>query len=141
MKLLEVRAQNFGVFSQRRFAFGDSGFALVHGPNEAGKSTLLQLLRELLFGFPHSSPFAFAGAGQMSAEAEALLQDGRRLNFKRRKGRSQTVEGTVNGSTTALDHDRLMQLLGQPSASFYQNVFAFSLTELAGGADSFKNAG
>lgn len=141
MKLLEVRAQNFGVFSQRRFAFGDSGFALVHGPNEAGKSTLLQLLRELLFGFPHSSPFAFAGAGQMAAEAEAVLQDGRRLNFKRRKGRSQTIEGTVDGSTAALDHDRLMQLLGQPSASFYQNVFAFSLTELAAGADSFKNAG
>ena len=108
MKLLEVRAHNFGVFSQRRFAFGDSGFALVHGPNEASKSTLLQLLRELLFGFPHSSPFAFAGAGQMAAEAEAVLQDGRRLNFKRRKGRSQTIEGTVDGSSAALDHDRLM---------------------------------
>ena len=42
-----------------RFGFGDGRFHLVCGPNEAGKTTLLQLIRELLFGFAVRNPYAF----------------------------------------------------------------------------------
>ena len=31
----------------------DQTFQLIHGDNEAGKSTIYQFIREILFGFPH----------------------------------------------------------------------------------------
>lgn len=138
MRLLELRAQNFGVFQNRQFEFGDEGLVLVSGPNEAGKSTLLQLVREVLFGFPHSS--SYAGDGPMMAEATALLGDGSRLVFRRRKGRANVVEGRIEPDGTNVDEARLAQLLGHTRPALYHNVFAFSLTELGEGANSFKNA-
>lgn len=32
------------------------GLIIVYGPNEAGKSTLLNAIRDLLYGVPHTSP-------------------------------------------------------------------------------------
>ncbi len=138
MKLLEIRAQNFGAFRDRHFDLGEDGFVLVSGPNEAGKSTLLQLVREVLFGFPHSSSYAVDGA--MQAEAIAALRDGSRLTFRRRKGRKDVVEGRIEPGGAAVDEAKLMHLLGHTRPALYQNVFAFSLTELGDGASSFTRA-
>ena len=60
MKLRQLEIENFGLFSGQLFEFDHSGFQLVIGPNEAGKSTLLQLVRELLFGFQVQNAYAFA---------------------------------------------------------------------------------
>lgn len=141
MKLLDVRAQNYGVFKQRHLDFGNANVVLVHGPNEAGKSTLLQLLRELLFGFPHSSPYAFDGAGAMNVEATCLLRDQQRLQFARRKGRGVTVQGRLEPSGEEVNDEALARLLGHATAPLYNHLFAFSLTELAAGEDSLKSAG
>lgn len=141
MKLLEVRAQNYGVFKQRHLDFGNANVVLVHGPNEAGKSTLLQLLRELLFGFPHSSPYAFDGAGAMNVEATCQLRDQQRLQFARRKGRGVTVQGRLDPGGEEVNDEVLARLLGHATAPLYNHLFAFSLTELAAGEDSLKSAG
>ena len=47
MKLRTLEIEHFGIFSGQKLEF-NAGFSLVFGPNEAGKSTLLQLIRELL---------------------------------------------------------------------------------------------
>lgn len=138
MRLLEIHAQNFGVFRDRHFDLGQDGFVLVSGPNEAGKSTLLQLVREVLFGFPHSSSYAVDGP--MQAEAIASLRDGSRLTFRRRKGRKDVIEGRIDPGGATVDEARLTHLLGHTRAALYQNVFAFSLTELGDGASSFQRA-
>ena len=67
MKLESLEIDRFGVFSGTKLQFAP-GFQLIYGPNEAGKSTLLQLIRELLFGFPHRSPYSF-DSGKLEAEA------------------------------------------------------------------------
>lgn len=51
MKLIELYAEEFGCFTERRFAFGE-GMNLIEGGNESGKSTLQALLRFLFYGFP-----------------------------------------------------------------------------------------
>ena len=93
MKLLEVEIEHFGVFSGSQLQFGP-GFQIIYGENEAGKSTLLQLIRELLFGFPHQSPYAFGHhQGEMAASARVELADGSLVHFRRRKGSKNKVVG------------------------------------------------
>ena len=115
------------------------GFQLIYGPNEAGKSTLLQLIRELLFGFPHRSPYSF-DSGKLEAEAAINLRDDQRVTFRRRKGRGRTVTGVIDGGATDIDDASLSRLLGNASGKLYEHVFGFSLKELASGEESLKHA-
>ena len=141
MRLLEIEVENFGMFSGTNVRLGDGAFHLVCGPNEAGKSTLLQLVRELLFGFPIRNPYAFAEHdGEMAATALAEMKDGSRIRFRRRKGTKNTVTGEVEGTGRDFNESGLIGLLGNANAEMYQNVFGFSLAELASGEASLKNA-
>jgi len=141
MKIREIDIENFGIFTDRHFDFGESSFQLIHGPNEAGKSTLLQLLRQLQFGFPTRSPYQFeTHAAEMAARALIDIADGRRISFRRRKGRTATVVGEVEGTTEMINDSALNGILGNANIDLYQHVFGFSLTELARGEESLKHA-
>ncbi|NQV26720.1 MAG: AAA family ATPase, partial [Rhodopirellula sp.] len=141
MKIREIDIENFGIFTDRHFDFGESPFQLIHGPNEAGKSTLLHLLRQILFGFPTRSPYQFeTHSGEMAARALIDVADGRRVSFRRRKGRSATVVGEVEGTTEKIDEAALNGILGNANIDLYQHVFGFSLTELSRGEESLKHA-
>ena len=50
MKIESIHIQHFGHFVNFDLAFGDQPFVLLFGQNEAGKTTLLEFLRQLLFG-------------------------------------------------------------------------------------------
>jgi len=138
MRLLELEIENFGVFADKRLEFGD-GLQLICGPNEAGKSTLLQLVREVFFGFPHSTPYDFAGrTGEMAATARIELADGRKVRYRRRKGRKGTVVGNFEDSGDAVNEATLANLLGNANAELYANIFGFSLAELSAGQKSLR---
>ena len=140
MKLLELDIENFGIFSAFQLQFG-AGFQLVYGENEAGKSTLLQLIREMLFGFPHQNPYAFERhQGEMAASARVELADGTPVCFRRRKGAKNKVVGKFENSGEAIDEARLFQMLSHASAELYQHVFGFSLSELSAGEKSLAQA-
>ncbi|MBR2010754.1 MAG: AAA family ATPase [Clostridia bacterium] len=51
MRIIELYAEEFGCFEDRRFSF-DAGLNLIEGANESGKSTLQALIRFLFYGFP-----------------------------------------------------------------------------------------
>ena len=87
MRIRELDIESFGVFRDRQMRF-DPGLQIIYGPNEAGKTTLLQLIRQLLFGFPHRNAYSLDDhAGPLCAKATVAMQDGQRLWFRRRKGR------------------------------------------------------
>ena len=141
MKLRELEIEHFGIFSGQTLEF-DPGFSLVFGPNEAGKSTLLQLIRELLFGFkPLRNPYAFDDhAGDMAASAACNMADGAHLRFRRRKGTKSEVVGSVEPSGRDIDAAALSGLLGGASKELYEQVFGFSLRELTEADESLKRA-
>ena len=138
MRLLELEIENFGIFSGKQLQFGD-GFQLISGPNEAGKSTLLQIIREVFFGFPHSSPYLFAGhSGEMAATALLALSDGREVRYRRRKGTKATVLGNFVETGDPVNEATLTSVLGNANADLYSSVFGFSLAELAAGEKSLS---
>ena len=57
MRILRLDPVAFGPFTGAPLALDDghSGLHVVYGPNEAGKSSTLRALRQMLFGIPHNS--------------------------------------------------------------------------------------
>ncbi|MTT30473.1 AAA family ATPase [Terrilactibacillus sp. BCM23-1] len=52
MKIREIQIQQFGQFDHKIYQFPSHPFLIIYGPNEAGKSTLFEVIKAVLFGFP-----------------------------------------------------------------------------------------
>ncbi|MCI1290329.1 MAG: AAA family ATPase [Lactobacillus sp.] len=60
MKLQQIEIKHFGNFNQQTFSLPDEPVLVFYGPNEAGKSTTVSFISQILFGFRklnESSPF------------------------------------------------------------------------------------
>lgn len=55
MKLKRLYIKDFGIFSHQELGPLATGLVLIGGRNRAGKSTFMQILRYLGFGFPRSA--------------------------------------------------------------------------------------
>ncbi|MEN6431141.1 MAG: AAA family ATPase [Coriobacteriales bacterium] len=55
MKLRRIEAVRFGSLVDRTLGELGDGLTIVHGPNEAGKTSFLTLVRAVLYGFPTAS--------------------------------------------------------------------------------------
>ena len=53
MRMTSLHIDDFGRFADRSFGPLERPVTVFYGPNEAGKSTLLEFVRRVLFGFPN----------------------------------------------------------------------------------------
>ena len=51
MKITRLDLDGFGVWNQLRLEEVSTGLTVIYGPNEAGKTTLLQFVRSVLYGY------------------------------------------------------------------------------------------
>lgn len=51
MKLKQIDIQHFGQFSAQKFDLDAGASSLFYGENEAGKSTIVAFIKQVLFGF------------------------------------------------------------------------------------------
>jgi len=126
------RVDGYGVLADHRVDALPPGLSVVHGPNEAGKSTLLDFVRNVLFGFPdrrHSRPAREPLRGGRHGGA-LFLTDSAGLGWtvERHAGADLVVTGP-HGATSGAPE--LARLLGGVDASVFASVFAFDLDELA----------
>lgn len=144
MRLLNVRLHGFGQFNRGLdVSFAPDRLNVVVGRNEAGKSTLLNAVGGVLFGFrdlnmvrkyePWEEHDRYAG------EAKFQLDDGRRFRVERdfRTGEARIVEETPEGDRVhyagsadprggraedALYYDLLGELLGFQDEAVFRNT-------------------
>ena len=64
---------------------------IIFGPNEAGKSTALSAIEDLLFGIPHNSPLNFLHDFSSLRVGAVLEKVGESLEIRRRKGSKETL--------------------------------------------------
>lgn len=64
---------------------------ILFGPNEAGKSTALAAVEDLLFGIPHNSPLNFLHEYASMRIGAVLESDDQTLEVRRRKGNRDTL--------------------------------------------------
>lgn len=96
MRLLRFDLKAVGPFTgvSLDLSRGDHGLHLIHGPNEAGKSSALRALSYLLFGFPETAPDRFVHEyNQLRVGALLRHGDGAELEIVRRKAHKDALRG------------------------------------------------
>jgi uncharacterized protein YhaN len=136
MKIDRVTLENFGIYTRKTLELNSAPLVLIYGPNESGKTTALNGLRQALFGFKLRTPYLTSRP--MSAEVVCRMSDGGLLEFSRRKGRGDDVTGTHNGRV--VQSQDIQGLLCNLDLASYEHLFGFSLDELREGEAALKSA-
>jgi uncharacterized protein YhaN len=126
MRIERLLLERFGHFEDFELDFGTtSRLHVVFGPNEAGKSTLLAAIGDLLFGMPPQTPYNFRHPyGALRVGARIVTRDGVALEFKRRKARTHAGTLLTLGAAEApLQDDALAPLLGGADRPLFERMF------------------
>ncbi|PIQ98039.1 MAG: hypothetical protein COV67_01060 [Nitrospinae bacterium CG11_big_fil_rev_8_21_14_0_20_56_8] len=131
MQIREIHIDAFGIFADKHLVGLKPGLNVLYGPNEAGKTSILEFIRRMLFGFPARgkktnlyTPAIGSGCG---GRLKCQLKSGDDILISRTEGRGVTIAtplSQVDGQT------ELNAFLGNASLEIYQNIYAFSLDEL-----------
>ncbi|NPE29425.1 AAA family ATPase [Methanococcoides sp. SA1] len=131
MKITDLNIDGFGKFNDLSINGLGEGLTVLHGENEAGKSTLLSFIRRMLFGFPdkrskcnHYPPFK---GGLHGGRLSVYGDDGDTYTLERYAKDGLKVylpDGTIKGEA------ELGKLLGNADKDVFENVYAFGLDEL-----------
>ena len=133
MRIERLYVDGFGPFHDESVGGFDRSVVVLHGPNEAGKSTLLEFIRTVLFGFPatrrdkHYPPLA---GGRHGGRITVVDDSGARYTVERFEGSRGGPVDVRDGSGAPLGQDRLSDIVGHATKDVFGNVFAFSLEEL-----------
>ena len=134
MRLHELHIEGFGHFRDHVVEALDRKVTVLHGPNEAGKSTLLAFIRTMLFGFPargrdgHYPPLA---GGRHGGRITLVSDSGESYTLERFAGpRGGTHTLRAESGQVNVDPAALQRLTGHATLDLFSNVFAFSLDEI-----------
>lgn len=142
MKILEIRLTAFGPFTDTVLDFSQDlgGFHVVFGPNEAGKSSALRALQNMLFGIPLRSPDNFRHThNRLRIGARLKHSNGKEIEFIRRKGQIRTLRDIDDESP--MDEARLSEYLGGVSESLFSRMFGIGHEELIEGGREIISGG
>jgi uncharacterized protein YhaN len=88
VNIRELHVEGFGRWNELTLRGFEPGLNVVYGPNESGKTTLLEFIRTVLFGFTpeRRQRYAFSKADGMAGGSLVLSQNGRLRTLTRREG-------------------------------------------------------
>ena len=141
MRLARLDLISYGCFTNASFELpqGERDVHIVFGSNESGKTTSLMAIADLLFGIQEQSPYNFLHEYQ-TMRIGAMLENGaERLDFRRRKGRRETILGP-DGFPMVGDEGLLGPFLGGASRAFFDRMFNLSHDRLAEGGRAIIEA-
>ena len=134
MRIERLDLTRFGMFTDVVLELLPVGVNVIVGANEAGKTTAMAAIRELLYGMPHRSEFAFVHATQ-DLRVGALMTDetGTQLAVSRIKRKSGTLRSPAD---EVLDERVLQALLRDVDARVYATLFSIGHEEISTGGES-----
>ncbi len=134
MRLLSLELEKYGAFTGRVLRFRPGARAhVVFGPNEAGKSTALMAVTDLLFGIPRDTTQDFLHKSpELRIRGEVISSKGQTFAFARRKGNKSTLLGPEG---TALADDALAPYFGGLTRDVFTRAFGLNAQALRSGAE------
>ncbi len=135
MELARVEIERYGLLENYTLNSLAPGLNLIVGENEAGKTTLLSFIRNVLFGFPSRKQVNDYRLNPEDKLGGRLLVKSRDypegLTIERRSGKGGGPVGLYLKDGTRVAEEALGRLLGNLDRTLYRNIFAFGLSELA----------
>ena len=142
MQFQQIEFLKFGCFTDTRLDFGPPGPRLhvIHGPNEAGKSTALRGLTDFLYGIPNRSTDNFRHKNTDLRIGVRLVDEAGRVHeWVRRKGINNTLLNTAGKS---VDEGPLQALLKGVTREVFEKEFRLDHPLMVqGGADLGQGKG
>ena len=144
MRLNRLDLVRYGKFTDRSLDFGaprpgKPDFHLVHGPNEAGKSTLFSAYLDLLFGIEKSSAYGFLHPYSLMRVGGELSIGTERHEAYRLKRNQATL---VAADDRPLPEMLFSSVLGGMDRNAYRTMFSLDDESIEkGGEDILKSEG
>ena len=122
MRVDALHLHAYGPFTGRTLDFRSGSFQLVYGHNEAGKSSMLRAIEAGLFGIlPRTQDNFLHDNKNLRIGLELSNDDGKQLQFKRRKGTKGTLlsldgeeaklpENSLDAFLRGLERDRFRDM-------------------------------
>ena len=135
MKITDLEIDGFGVWSGLRIDDLSDRITVFYGPNEAGKTTLMQFVRSVLYGFSAGRRRRYLpplGGGRSGGSLHVAGADGK-FQITRHASDDPTDEGrvTITAADGTIQGDQLLlSALNEVDESIFNNVFAVGLREL-----------
>ena len=142
MKILQLNLLAFGYFTDTPIDLskGEEGFHIIYGPNEAGKSSALRALQQMLYGIhTRSSDNFLHHHNKMRIGGVLRHSNGSELAFIRRKGRVNTIRAVDTGE--ALDESLLETFLGGVDTDTFTTMFGIDHSKLVKGGENILEGG
>src|SRR6056297_1181336 len=136
MKVKDIQIDGFGVWTGLSVDSLPETMTLCYAPNEAGKTTLMQFIRAMFYGFTESRRQKYLPPLHGGTPGGAIRVTGPGGGYQIRRT-SQLTDTGVAGRLSVTGQDglaqgqhRLTSLLGQIDEPIFTNVFAIGLREL-----------
>ncbi len=140
MRIRHLALERYGHFTDHVFDLpkpDGPDLWIIHGDNEAGKTTTLNAIREGLFGVDHRPAYGFRHGDQSLCVGMTLEGPAGSVSFRRRKGRSKTL---MDADDSPLPEDMLAPWLGAYTAEIFSREFGLSLDRLRQGTEEMLEA-
>ena len=141
MRIRRLSLDFFGQFTERSFDFGKAGrpsdFHVIHGSNEAGKTTTMEGYLRLLFGFPSQDPYDFLHQRKNLMVSGELEFDGKSQNFSRLPKRAGNL---LDETGNVLPEQAISGQLGGLSKEDYRNLLCLDDETIEKGGEDIANA-
>ncbi len=140
MRFRELELVRYARFEDCRLRFreGAPDLHVIFGANEAGKSTTLAAISDLLFGFPARTDYAFRFAMPLLRVGAVLEEEGLSFAFRRKKGNKDTVLGVDD---KPIDEQPLTAMLHGQERDVFRLSWSLDHLRLREGGKAIVDAG
>lgn len=134
MRLENIHIEGFGIHSNYRLNNLPNGITVLLGPNESGKTTLLEFIRSILFGFKDGrakgNDYQPVNGGKHGGMISLINCRGQRFVIERHAGpKGGEITLTLpDGSSGGLED--LQRVLCRLARDTFESIFAFGMDEL-----------
>jgi len=134
MRLRRLDLSRYGGFTDRSIDLSGPGLHLVVGPNEAGKTTAMSAIRDLLFDFPRSSPQGYLhGLPSLRLGACVIDTEGNSHEIVRVKRDRDSLR---DGDDVVRDPREFAGWMHGIDESLYRQLFSIGHDEIARGGQA-----
>jgi uncharacterized protein YhaN len=141
MRIRQLDLLRYGHFTDAIIALpeGKPDFHMLLGENEAGKSTAMAGIEDLLFGIPSNSPRNFLHEYNAMRVGALLEKGGDTLKVRRRKGNKDTLL-TAGDTPIASGEATIAPFLAGADRRFYTRMFSLDHERLRQGGKEILQA-